>query len=206
MVPRSRTVVVFTADHGVVPFPEATGKGGRATLRPVTRDLARAYEPRFHTTFAFDAGSGLVTADVAALRSRGVNVDSLSRALARRIAGLPGVAKVFTPADLTSRARTDDDARLWRRTLPGDLGWLVAASLEPGWIWADGTGWTTHGSTASSDTHVPLIFLHPGVRGRRVARRVTTEDIGPTLAALAGVRPTEPVTGRVLAEVTGARK
>jgi hypothetical protein len=38
-----------------------------------------------------------------------------------------------------------------------------------------------------------------------VARRVTTEDIGPTFAALAAVRPTEPVTGRVLPEVAGHR-
>jgi hypothetical protein len=47
--------------------------------------------------------------------------------------------------------------------------------------------------------------LRPGVSPARVTRRVTTEDIGPTLAALAGVRPGEPVTGQVLTEVIDAR-
>ena len=206
MVPRSRTIVTLTADHGMTPFPEGTSTAGRVSLAPVVRDLVRQHEPRYHTRFAFDASSGLISADVAALRSRGVNVDSLSRALALRLAGLPGVATVYTPADLTARARTSDDARLWRRTLPADFGWLAAASLKPGWIWAGGTLDAEHGSTSLADTHVPLIFLRPGLRGARIARVVTTEDIGPTLAALAGVRPTEPVTGRVLTEVTGTRK
>jgi hypothetical protein len=43
--------------------------------------------------------------------------------------------------------------------------------------------------------------------GREFTGGSTTEDIGPTLAALAGVRPTEAVSGRVLPEITGpARK
>ena len=46
--------------------------------------------------------------------------------------------------------------------------------------------------------------LRPGLAPARVARRVSTEDIGPTLAALAGVQPTEPVTGQVLPEILAA--
>lgn len=205
MVPASETVVAFTADHGVVPFPEAGGPGGRTSLAPVVRDLEGEYGRRFRTRFAIQASSGLLSADVAALRARGVNVDSLSRVLARRVGALPGVAAVITPATIEARARSSEEARLWQKTVPSDFGWLMAASLKPGWIWADSRGWTTHGTTAPDDTHVPLIFLVPGRTATRVARRVTTEDIGPTLAALAGVPPTEPVTGKALPEVTSRR-
>jgi arylsulfatase A-like enzyme len=54
--------------------------------------------------------------------------------------------------------------------------------------------------------HVPIIFMGTGLAPRRVSRKVTTEDIGPTFAALAGVRPTEPVTGRVLPEIVPRRR
>lgn len=36
---------------------------------------------------------------------------------------------------------------------------------------------------------------------QRVERRVSTVNIAPTLAALLGVSPTEPLDGRVLREV-----
>ena len=60
-------------------------------------------------------------------------------------------------------------------------------------------------STQRIDMHVPIIFMGPGLAPRRVSRKVTTEDIGPTFAALAGVRPTEPVSGRVLPEIAPRR-
>jgi len=43
----------------------------------------------------------------------------------------------------------------------------------------------------------------PALRVERVARTV---DIGPTLAALLGIRPTEAVEGIVLPEVRGGRR
>lgn len=202
LVPAEATVFAMSADHGVQAYPESDG-GGRASLTPLVRELTDTYGRRFLTNFSFDGGSGLLSADVAALKARGVNVDSLAREVTRKAAALPGVSRAWSPATL--KAATGDDARLWRRTIPADHGWLVAASLKRDWIWADDAGWTNHGTTNASDMHVPVIFLRPGLAPRKVSRRVTTEDIGPTLAALAGTRPTEPVTGKVLIEVTGSR-
>ncbi len=203
LVPPGSTVFALSAGHGVTPYPESDG-GGRASLTPLVKELAAAYDRRYLTNFSFDGGSGLLSADIAALRARGVDIDSLTRAVARRTAALPGVDRVFTPATLKAASPSDDQARLWRRTIPADHEWLVAATLVPRWIWADDPGWTNHGTTNQADTHVPIIFLRPGVPGRRIARRVTTEDIGPTLAALARVKPTERLTGKVLVEVIGA--
>jgi hypothetical protein len=203
LVPGDATVFALTADHGVQPFPERTGIGGRTSLATLTRRTGRVLEQRFRVPLGFHFDSGLLTADVASLQARGINVDSLADVLAREARAQPGVVKVFTPRSLARAAATDPEARLWRRTIPPAQGWLVAASVGPGWLWADSPGWTTHGTTQPLDMNVPVIFYGAGLRARRVARRVTTEDIGPTFAALAGVRPTEPVTGRVLPEVTG---
>ncbi len=203
LVPPDATVLALTADHGVQPFPERTGVGGRASLTALARNAARELQRRYRVPLGIDFDSGLLTADVAALRARGVNADSLADALALLARARPGMARVFTPRSLAAAKPTDEEARLWRRTIPPLQGWLLAASTLPGWLWADTPGWTTHGSTQALDMSVPIVFLGPGVRAQRVGRRVTTEDIGPTFAALAGVKPTEPVTGKPLPEVTG---
>jgi predicted AlkP superfamily pyrophosphatase or phosphodiesterase len=205
LVPREATVFALTADHGVQPFPERTGVGGRLGLTALARRAGAALEQEYRVPLYFDFDSGLLTADVAALRARGVNTDSLAESLASQVRRHAGITEVFTPRSLERAPSTNEQARLWRRTIPASQEWLVAASSGPGWLWADSPGWTTHGSTQPLDMMVPIIFYGAGIKGRRVTRRVTTEDIGPTFAALAGVRPTEPVTGRALAEIAPRR-
>lgn len=60
-----------------------------------------------------------------------------------------------------------------------------------------------HGAAHPEDVAVPIGFYGPGIAAQRLARRVRTMDIGPTLAACIGVAPTEAVDGRVLEEVVG---
>jgi arylsulfatase A-like enzyme len=129
-----------------------------------------------------------------------VNVDSLSDAVAKRIAGNPGVGQVFTPATLAQSADTGASG-LWRRLIPAGYGWLAAASVKPGFVWSSGSLGGEHGSSNAEDIEVPIAFFGTGVPVRRVDRPARTVDIGPTLAALLGVRPTEKLDGEVLAEV-----
>ncbi|HEX5818245.1 MAG TPA: hypothetical protein VFY20_05185, partial [Gemmatimonadales bacterium] len=183
-------------------FPER-GTGGRGSLTALLRATGGTLRERHGSTFGFALVSGLLVADTAALRARGVRVDSLAAALAQAASRVTGVREVFTPAGLA--AATGEEARLWRKAIPTTQPWLLAASLEPGWQWSDGPGSTGHGATDRDDTHVPIVVLRPGLAPARVTRRVTTEDIGPTLAALAGARPAEPVTGQVLKEIISTR-
>jgi len=48
---------------------------------------------------------------------------------------------------------------------------------------------------------VPIVFWGDGIRPGRYAGRVSVADIAPTLAAVLGVTPLEPLDGVVL---TGA--
>ena len=205
LVPREHTIFVLTGDHGVQPFPEMTGKGGRVSFQPLAMRFAQEYQSRYRIPIDVTWDLGLITADLTALKARGVNVDSLAEALAREARSMAGVARVFTPRSLARAPAGDEEARLWRRAIPPSRDWLIAASSKPGWIWAETPGWTNHGSTQPLDMHVPIMFLGAGLPPRRITRKVATEDIGPTFAALAGVRPTEAVTGRVLSEIAPRR-
>ncbi|MGH7498479.1 MAG: alkaline phosphatase family protein, partial [Gemmatimonadales bacterium] len=92
-VPPPRTLVVLTADHGVQSFPERVPGKGRVWLG----DLAQK---------GWSFGSGLLSADTAALSARGVLVDRLARRLAAAASRRKGVARVFTPATLAAAPPT----------------------------------------------------------------------------------------------------
>ncbi len=192
-VPRARTLVVLTADHGVQSFPERVPGKGRVWLGDLGRDGWRF-------------GSGLLSADTAVLHAAGVRVDSLARVLAATASRRRGVAMVYTPATLAAAPPTDSAASLWRNTIPSGYGWLLAGVLEPGFVWSRAdVGAAEHGSTAVLDRTVPIAFMGPGIEARVVHRAVRTVDIAPTLARLLGVRPSERLDGVPLAEVAGDR-
>ena len=200
-------VLVLTGDHGVSPLPEyevmlrhekagRLGGGGAMAAR-----LETAFERRYAMEFGVTFENGLLSADVEALRARGVNVDSLSAALAKQVAAWPGVAAVYTPATLRAAPPSDSAAGLWKRTLPPDYGWLFAAVTRPHYVWSGGSLGGEHGGATSHDLWVPIAFVGPGIARQHVDREARTVDIAPTLAALLGILPTEPLDGRVLSEV-----
>ena len=206
LVPASRIVLAFTGDHGVTSLPEYTvlvrhQPGGRIWLGGLATAMERQLSERYHVDFGLAFHSGLVSADVASLKARRVNVDSLAAALAAEVQLLPGIARVYTPATLAAAPPTDESARLWRRLLPATYGWLVCALPKPGYVWSPGGLRAEHGGAHAEDINVPVVFLVPGATPEHPARPVNTVDIAPTLAALLGVKPTEPVDGVVLPEV-----
>jgi len=200
-----RLLVVLTADHGVTPFPElARSQGrdaGRIRLGALVRDLNRQIQRRAGDGPGLEAGSGIIYGDLQRLRDAGISPESLATAVLPRVWRLPGVADAWTPATLNGAVPVNVHAARWRRTLPRRLSWLVVAAARPGWIWSDGDGSTTHGTSNPDDVGVPIIFSGPGVRTGQFADTVRTVDIAPTLARLLGVKPGGSLDGRPIRRV-----
>lgn len=204
-VPRDRMVVALTGDHGVTSIPEYNvavrhRPAGRVSLDEIARRVNDALMARYQVDFGVRVSGGLVLGDVPALRARGVNVDSVSDAIAAAIRRRRGIAHAYTPRSL--RTASGAAAVRWRRTLPSDFPWLACAAVTPEWVWSNGKSLgADHGQMNAEDLNVPIVFMGPGIAPGRVARAVRTVDIGPTLAAYLGLRPSEPVDGVVLREV-----
>ncbi len=123
---------------------------------------------------------------------------------ARRI---PGVLRVDRFRDLAAANLTRDDiARRWVQMFPTTAAPAVVVTLQDGNVYRYATNsypypiTATHGSPHRDDSHVPIIFMGAPFRTGRYGRFVRTADIAPTLAAVLGVRPTEPLDGRPLLE------
>jgi hypothetical protein len=204
LVGTARVVYALTSDHGVSSMPqfvEAAGRdAGRIDLTVALRPAMVPLQQRYAYTFGLELQSGVVLADTVALRARGVDVAALGDELAARMAELPGVARTFTPASLAAAPDDDEDARLWRRSIPQSHDWLVLAQPQEGWVFTS-SGKAEHGTPLIGNMVVPIAFLGSAIPALRADGPARTIDIGPTLAAIVGVEPTEELDGVVLGEV-----
>lgn len=188
-VPPAARLVAFSSDHGAAPLPElpqaSGGKGVRAgrdqvrCLQQVSRELERRHGAGRYFAYGFYL-------DPASLKARRLEVEAVATEAAALVAACPGVARVFTHAELSRPATGDPLAELFAHSFHADR----SADLEVHWqefFLPDLQRGTTHGSAWPYDTHVPLIVVAPGIAARRIDERVHTVDLAPTLAALAGL-------------------
>ena len=196
-------IVALTGDHGMAPYPElhfaADPKRGRADVWPVLDAHRRRLAARgVDTSRAFELESGALLVDEEAFRQGGVKLDSAMRAMVADLRRVPGVHSVLLRGDLAEAARRGDKyAGRWQRMLPADLPVAAVITLQP-YVYYAGVSYATHGSPHDYDSNVPVLFHGAPFRPGRHDEYARVVDMAPTLAAVLGVRPTEPLDGRVL--------
>lgn len=197
----SSITIVLTGDHGVGTIPELAP----ASMRPVpTRVTLQGLLPGVRAgllaahvdTMALDVDQQIVLVDRAAFAKVGANADSALDAFAAAARTIPGVLRVDRFRALFADTLSDPIARRWAHQFPASAAIELVVTLTPLSTWRGNIA--SHGSPYDYDSHVPLIFYGAGVRPGRYPAFVRTVDLAPTLARLAGVRPTERLDGVAL--------
>ncbi len=206
------TLVVLSADHGAPEHP-----GYLATLGIAAGTFV--FEPQdtapgmTRLKEKFGSSWGLIRnfsnpylyLDHALIGEMGLDTAEVEAVLAEELERLPGIALAVSSTALRAGAVapgpvTDRVLANFHKDRSGDI-YVV---FEPHWFVADFDGLTVasaHGSPWTYDTHVPLIFMGPGVAPARILRRVETIDAAPTIAAYLGTKPPSGAFGRPLEEV-----
>ena len=79
----------------------------------------------------------------------------------------------------------------------------VIVALQPGWISKYyEKGGTTHGSSYSYDTHVPLIFWGSKIPKGETSKLVNIKDIAPTISTILGISFPNGCNGNPIIEIT----
>jgi predicted AlkP superfamily pyrophosphatase or phosphodiesterase len=198
----SRVAIVFTADHGIGSIPELAARSVKPTpVRVDPNELANglrglAAAANIDTNLV-DLDLQLVLADRSLVQKRRAGLDSVLTIFAQQLKTLPGIARVDRFQDLL-RGDTINDAvtRRWVHQIPAQSNVEMVITLTPFSIFRGLVA--THGYPYDQDTHVPLIFFGPWFAPGRYPAFVRTVDLAPTLAEIAGVRPSERIDGVVL--------
>jgi hypothetical protein len=200
-----KVLVVFTADHGVAPLPEVNAQrrmpGGRLQFADISKAVLAALVSKYGDgawiTSTADAGIYL---NLDLIAKKNLDRAEVNRTAAAAALDVPHVFRVYTREQLMAGAVMDD--QVGRRVMNGYYarrGPDMEILLEPYWVpYRTGTG---HGTTFDYDTHVPVIFMGPGVRARQYDANIAVTDIAPTLATMLEVETPSGSAGRVLVEM-----
>lgn len=203
-VDSSRVVFALTSDHGVASFPEVAFGDSAHRFHVNVDSIVTRLGGRASSTGAGDEGmewdDGLLFVRPDRLPA-GADAEALVDEFVRAARRVPGVLRVDRMAELraldSAALARDDVARRWVHMIPPDQPIPVVATLRPGAVWGP-RSYATHGSPHDYDAAVPVAFYGAGIRPGRHDTFVRVVDIGPTLARLIGVTPTERLDGRVL--------
>ena len=193
--------IAFSADHGAGTIPEIAPASVQprpvrvSFTKPLSAIRAGMTAARLDSTMIGIDGN-LVFIDRAAFKAAKVNADSTLDVLARALRAAPGVARVDRFPGFLADSLRDPVARRWAHQFPANVPIELIITLTP--LSTFGGNVASHASGYDYDSHVPLIFYGAGVKPGRVTEFVRTVDLAPTLAAIAGVKPSEPLDGVVL--------
>lgn len=209
-VGRDNYVLALTSDHGALPLPEELEREGEHPGRRVqlpdyeaqirARTTAATAKLGLPASALMHVGEDGVWLDVAAAQAQGVKPEALRAAVAAELKSLDFVAETFTADQLGAQGGGSPYLERYRRSFHPARSpdvtlrfqeWTLAAAAGP--------GGTSHGSPYRYDTHVPLLFLGPGVRKGQLERPVGTVDVAPTLAELLQISPPADIDGSSLA-------
>jgi hypothetical protein len=206
-----RTLLVLTADHGVMPLVESLRAQGLEGRRITPAELHAAVDVALARRFpgqpglaiwSDDYGDPHVYLDLDAIRRQGLPRAAVERTVEEALLGTGVVERVYTHAQLLGEPPADDPFfSLFRNSFYEPRSPHLTVRLKP-YVYVDKRpGGTGHGTAREYDRHVPIVFLGAGIQPGRHDARCGPEDIAPTLARLLGLDLQPQDDARLLTEV-----
>lgn len=192
----SNTLVILTADHGVLPLPEWLQKQGIQAKRVrgsmLVNAVKQALKERFPSAPELVAGVENLnfSLNLEAIERAGLKRSDVEQTAIRALMATGAVAAVYTYEDMYSEKHKKDPwALLFRNSFfPPRSPHLMVVQKQYYYISSeDRPGGSGHGSVHEYDRHVPVVWMGAGIRPGRYAAAAGPEDIAPTLARMLGI-------------------
>jgi len=131
------------------------------------------------------------------LQSLKLNLQEVQLALVNEMIAYKHVSKVYTGTTMQSTSFTTGIEELIQNGYNQKRSGDVIFVYDPAVISYSKTG-STHGSSFSYDTHVPLLFFGHGIAKGSTVQKTIVTDIAPTMAIMLGVNFPNGATGQPL--------
>ena len=198
--------LALSADHGIVPLPQATRKlhmpGGdfdaSKLLLPLNLALAKKLN-RPANEYVKAVVWPFVFLSEPSFRAANVGAAEAERMVGEGLLQNPFVRGYYTRTQLATGAFPSDDlGRKYLHSYTPNGGWYVMAIPTP--FMTDYAPGVDHLAPYSYDTHVPLVFYGLPFQAGTYRTHCEPVDMAVTLASLLGINKPSHAVGRVLTE------
>lgn len=199
------TILVMTADHGVAPLPEVNQErkmpGGRLSAVVMAREVDEALAAKYGPGRWVESNAvSYLYLNHQLIQAKKLKLGEVEDVVADVMMTMPHAFRVYTGEHIQRGEVTDDDiTHIVRNGYFPQRSADVLFIADPYYLF-EGSG-TSHGTPYNYDTHVPIIFMGPGIKPASYARRIAVNDIAPTLANMLGLEMPSGSVGRVLSEL-----
>lgn len=201
-------VLFLTADHGVVSEPKELLE--RKIPAGYFESTVMIDGLKLHLNTIFGEGEWVknysnnqLFLNHTLITEKGLELEKVQQICANFLLNIDGVKNTFTAKQMHDNEYQNSFHSLIQRGYNQKRSGDVMVALQTGWIskyWENGG--TTHGSSYSYDTHVPLIFWGGKIKQGTTDRKVNIRDIAPSISTILGTAYPNGCTGNPLVEIT----
>ena len=199
------TLVVLAADHGMADMPEYMTvlgyKAGRLDpdeILSAANKVGQKFGVEEIVRFFYRPYLYLDEEKIAAAKLDRMKVE---QAIADALTDFDGIVLAVASSKLASQDANPIVAQVRRNHHVSRSGDIYIIQAAYWFLFDKGPVAAMHGSPWRYDTHVPIIFMGPGIQSKTVHRLVHPVDVAPTIAALLGMMPPGSAQGSPLEEV-----
>ena len=201
-----KVVLVLSADHGNAEAPEYLQSKGLPAGRLYPEQIIDAANKLGSQLFDIEDIVKFYYRPYVYLRAdlieaAGLDLAEVSDAISDKLVDEPGIHAASTKNNNRLLADKELAERIRNNYHPERAGDIYIVQDLYWFNFDRGPVAVMHGSPWSYDTHIPVIFMGPGVRSGETDRQIQPIDIAPTLAALLGLPPLASAQGELLTEV-----
>jgi predicted AlkP superfamily pyrophosphatase or phosphodiesterase len=209
----SNTLVVMTADHGVMPLAEILKSRGieAVRIRPTTLEIPVIQALQAQKLNPYEIISHFEPPDFylnrEAIQRSEAKLETVEAVIKKTLKETGFVEAVFTSSDLMNENHSNTPAfKLLQNSFFAPRSADIIVVTKPYVYIEDYLGGTGHGTLHDYDRHVPIVFMGPGIFAGNYPDQCGPEDIVPTLGWLLGISVQAEKDSRVLTEILETKR
>lgn len=197
--------VFLTADHGAVNVPNYLKSqkipAGYFKKKAFKKDVEAILKQQFKVTdLVKNISNNQIFLDREIINKNELDLMTIQEFLAQEIVLFKHIDKAYSAKTLSSTQFVSGVGALVQNGFHQKHSGNVVFVLEPAVISYPEKG-STHGSSFSYDTHIPLLFYGAGIKKGETLEKTEVIDIAPTISALLGISFPNGCTGEPLGEL-----
>jgi predicted AlkP superfamily pyrophosphatase or phosphodiesterase len=138
----------------------------------------------------------------ALIKQKNINLKRMEEDVVSLALTFKGVANAYTSDQLNGVALKNKSAALMQNGFYIKRSGDIALLLEPQWLDDYSRTGTSHGTTYSYDTHVPLLWYGWNIKPGYTSDPIDITDIAPTIAAFLNITAPNACTGKPIVYIT----